>query len=61
MSFEAITELKHGYVSARLFVDNLKRVLTDLEKYFPGMYDAECQTIQKDIDWMENQMHIKYP
>ena len=61
MSFEAITKLKHGYVSARLFVDNLKRVLTDLEKYFPGMYDAECQTIQKDIDWMENQMHIKYP
>jgi len=61
MSFEAITELKHGYVPSRLFVDNLKRVLTDLKKYFPGMYDAERQTIQIDIDWMENQMLLKYP
>jgi hypothetical protein len=61
VSFEALTKLKHSYVPAHAFVENLKRVQNDLKRYFPGMYVAECQTIQIDIDWMENQMNIIYP
>ncbi len=60
-TFEKLMNQPHSKVPVSLWVDHMEELLAGLEKNFPGMYQAECNTIRQDIDWMKKKMKTKYP